>query len=228
MNEQLLNHVIVEPTAPLSDDSSRTPLVVVCHGLGDSHRGWLGVVPYLNLPHCAFAVLDAPFPYYDGFSWFRIPGLTDPSHGPQDFLTDFTHSRRALNHFLEQLMQSRGISSDRVLLVGFSQGCQMVVAQALRSDQAYAGTIGISGRLGDLQDYPMAFGAAVASQRLLITHGQFDPLLPIDYSREQFTHLRDECAVQLEWREYAKDHSVDPQQELVEIRQWIQDRLATP
>ena len=38
------------------------PWVVICHGLGDSHRGWLPIVPYLQLPQCGYAVVDAPIP----------------------------------------------------------------------------------------------------------------------------------------------------------------------
>ena len=57
-------------------DRKSKNLLIVCHGLGDSHRGWLPIVPYLQLRDTRVLVVDAPEPYYDGFSWFPIPGMT--------------------------------------------------------------------------------------------------------------------------------------------------------
>lgn len=222
MSEEVLNHVVVEPQA---GDPATAPWILICHGLGDSHRGWLGVVPYLQLPTCGFVLVDAPIPYYDGFSWFRIPGLTGPTDSPQDFVADFSASRQRLAAFIDQLAERRGLSADRLILLGFSQGCQMVVAHGLRSQQVYRGIIGISGRFGDLPDYPQALGPVAGQQDFLITHGSADPLLPLAQTREQVAYLRDTYGLRMDWREYAKEHSIDPQDEIPEIRQWIQQRL---
>lgn len=224
MPKSVLNHVVVEPE---SADPESAVWMLVCHGLGDSHRGWLGVIPYLQLPQMGYVVVDAPLSYYDGYSWFRIPGLTGPDHGPEDFLADFRASHQALSAMIDELETSRGISPERLLLMGFSQGCQMVVAQALRAERRFRGVIGISGRFGDLHEYPQAFGAAAKDQDFLLTHGRFDGLLPIDHSREQVRLLRDGHGLRMDWREYDKEHSLDPSRELPEIRAWIQERLAT-
>ncbi|TVR08795.1 MAG: alpha/beta fold hydrolase [Planctomycetota bacterium] len=199
--------------------------VMVLHGLGDSRQGWLGVVPYLQLPQCGWCVVDAPNSYFGGYSWFRIPGLTGPSDTADDFRADFQNSLRQLDACIGELLEERALSSDKLFLMGFSQGCQMVVAHALRSQRRYAGVVGISGRLGDVDDYPHAFGPHAQAQDCFISHGTHDPLLPIAGSREQCGFLRDELGVRIDWREYAKEHTVDPQQELPDIRAWMQARM---
>lgn len=201
--------------------------IMVLHGLGDSRQGWLGVVPYLQLPQCGYCVVDAPHSYFGGYSWFRIPGLTGPNDTADDFRADFQASLVQLDSCIAELLRERGIASERLFLMGFSQGCQMVVAHALRSQRRYAGVVGISGRLGDVDDYPHAFGPHAADQDCLVTHGIQDPMLPIDASRGQFAHLRDELGLRIDWREYAKEHSVDPQQELPDIRAWISERCVS-
>ena len=222
MTTKVLNHVVVEPQ---SGDPTHATWLVICHGLGDSHRGWLPIVPYLQLPQCGFVVVDAPMPYYDGYSWFRIPGLTGPSDSAADFQTDFTASRLALTQFLDHLATSRGVTAERLILMGFSQGCQMVLAHGMRADQRYRGIIGISGRLGDIAEYPAAFGSAAKEQDFLVTHGHHDPMIPIATSRTQIAALRDEQGLKMDWREYVKEHGIDPQDEIPAIRAWIQERL---
>lgn len=218
---KLLTYDVVEPT---EGNPEHAPWIVVCHGLGDSRHGWLQVVPYLQLPTCGFIVVDAPRPYYGGYSWFRIPGLTGENDGPEDFRADFHASLQQFAELLAHIHERYAVSAQQLFLMGFSQGCQMVVAQALRSAETYRGVVGISGRLGDIDDYPQVFGPAAKAQDMLITHGLWDPLLPIDHSRAQFAHLRDDLGLRIDWREYGKEHSLDPERELPEIRQWIQAR----
>ncbi len=221
MPTKVLNHVVVEPQ---EGDPNTAPWVVICHGLGDSHQGWMSTVNQLQLPQCGFAVVDAPFSYFQGFSWFRIPGLTGPMDTPDDFRADFAISRQALNDFLANLLETRGVSADRIFLMGFSQGCQMVLATGMRASQRYRGIIGISGRLGDIADYPASFGPAAKSQDYLITHGHLDPLLPIDQTRQQIEGLSEE-GLNIDWREYVKEHYVEPQDEIPAIRDWLQERI---
>ena len=222
MPTKVLNHVVVEPQ---TGDPGTAPWVVICHGLGDSHRGWLPIVPYLQLPQCGFVVVDAPNVYYDGFSWFRIPGITNPMDTPEDFAQDFAASRQVLRDFLVHLGDAYGVTADRLFLMGFSQGCQMVLATGMRAADRYRGIIGISGRFGDIGDYPAAFGPAAHKQDYLVTHGYHDPLLPLETTREQIETLRDEHGLNMDWREYVKEHSIDPDHEIPAIRAWLQERI---
>jgi len=56
-----------------------------------------------------------------------------------------------------------------------------------------------------------------AQQRVLLTHGTYDPLIPISRTRAQAQLLRD-AGLQIEWREFAKEHTIAGEAELAVIR----------
>jgi len=58
------------------------------------------------------------------------------------------------------------------------------------------------------------------AQRLLITHGHFDPLLPFAETQRQVGALKG-AGLNVEWREFPKEHSIHGQEELGVIREFV-------
>ena len=85
--------------------------------------------------------------------------------------------------------------------------------------------IGISGFLPTLVAYPTAFGSAVKQQHVLMPHGHYDGVLPIAPTRRVKDRLL-AMGVPLDWREYAKDHGLDPVRELGDIRSFLSRRIS--
>jgi len=56
---------------PAAGASSRR-LMIVLHGLGDTLEGWLWLPSALQLPWLNFLLVNAPEPYYGGYSWFDV------------------------------------------------------------------------------------------------------------------------------------------------------------
>jgi phospholipase/carboxylesterase len=191
---------------------------LVLHGLGDSHRGWMDVAPMLALPELGFAFADAPLAYGPGFSWFDI----HPDWSVDD--DQVRASRKLLGELIEHLLGKLGIAEDRLFLLGFSQGCLMALDTALRWPRRFAGVVGISGFLTMLDEYPAAFGAAAKQQRILMTHGTYDGMIPIRFVRQQKDRLR-ELGVDLAWKEYEKEHTLDPTDELEDIRRFLVEAM---
>ncbi|MBA2481074.1 MAG: hypothetical protein H0V44_10445 [Planctomycetes bacterium] len=211
----MLEHEII----PAAQPSAEGYHCLVLHGLGDSMAGWKPVVPMLGLPRVGFVVANAPMEYYGGWSWFDIH---------PDMSIDDDHvraSRVRLAELIAHLLTTLRIPSERLLLCGFSQGCVMVVDAALRSDAAFAGVVGISGFVAMPDEYPAAFGRALAQQRLLLTHGRLDGMIPIAYPRAQAQRLHGLGAA-IDWREYDKEHTLDPSRELADIRAFVTARVA--
>ena len=69
-----------------------------------------------------------------------------------------------------------------------------------------------------------AFGAAGLTQDILMTHGLYDGLLPILHTRRIKDRLL-KLGAHIDWREYPKEHSVDPQSELPDIAEWLAKRI---
>ena len=210
----MLSHSLLPP--PLGGPATHHCLIL--HGLGDSQAGWKPVAPMLGVPGLGFVFADAPRPYYDGFAWFDL--TADLSFKDEQIRA----SRVLLDELITALLLRLGIPSERLFLLGFSQGALMVMDTALRASRVYAGVIGISGFLAMLDEYPQAFGVALPSQHLLMTHGRADTLLPLARVRAQVQRLN-ALGLAIGWREYDKAHTLDPSRELPDLRAFISSRM---
>lgn len=210
----MLQYDLIPPTRPTEEPFH----CLVLHGLGDSKDGWKPVARELALPQLGWCFAQAPVPYYGGWSWFDI--YADHSID----LAQQHESRDELARLVDHLLTTLKIPSERLFVMGFSQGCLMMLDLGLRADRRYAGLVGISGFLTNLDDYPAAFGKAVKQQHLLLTHGHFDSVLPIAATRRVKDRLL-ALGVPLDWREYAKDHSLDPHRELGDLRSFLSRRI---
>lgn len=206
-----LVHDIVAPAKPLR-------WALVLHGLGDSKEGWKDVVPMLGLDGWGFIFAQAPDAYGPGWSWFdlQLPN-TKPDHAQVE------RARGLIVALIAHLTATRGIACADLALIGFSQGCLMAMDVALHHDQVFAGVIGISGWISGIERYPAEFGAAARSQRFLMTHGHYDEVIPIARTRPQAAQLK-ALGLAIGWAEYDKDHGLDPESELADIRHFLQHR----
>lgn len=202
---------------PARDPASRR-LLVVLHGLGDSLEGYRWMPGELRLPWLNYLLVNAPDEYFGGYSWYDIYG--DPAPG-------IARSRRALTALLDELPR-RGYPSGQTALFGFSQGCLMVLETGLRYPQRLAGLVGVSGYLQDVAALLRELSPVAREQRILMTHGRQDPLIPIEPVRKQAELLR-RAGLNLEWREFDKAHTLAGEEELAVIRNFLETCFhATP
>ena len=186
-------------------------LLLVMHGLGDSLEGFRFLSEVLRIPGLHYLLVNAPDRYFTGFSWFDIYG-GDAKAGIQ-------RSRDLLVATLDELF-SQGWTSGQIGLLGFSQGCLMAMDLACRFPQAFGAVVGISGFVGLLEEYPEKLSAAARSQKILVTHGSQDPVLPLSDTRPQIQALQG-MGLSIDWRVYEKEHTVDPRQEVQDIRTFL-------
>jgi len=176
-------------------DSQR--VLVMLHGLGDSINGYLWLPEALRLPWLNYLLVNAPDPYYGGGSWYDFAG---------DMVPGVRRSREALFEVLDSL-RAQGFPSEQTTFGGFSQGCVMTMEIGCRYPHRFAGVIGISGYLCEPQTLVQELSPVAKQQRFLITHGRWDPLLPIARSR-QHAQLLQAAGLNVTWREFEKDHTI--------------------
>ncbi len=153
-------------------------LVIFLHGYGADGADLLGLADVLapHMPQTVFMAPDAPQkcvgnPF--GFQWFPIPWLdgSDPAAAE----AAMAEAVDDLNGFIDVAMQAEGLSADRVMLFGFSQGTMMSLHIAPRRQPPLAGVVGFSGRLL----HPETLGAeAVSKPPVLLLHGDGDEVVP--------------------------------------------------
>ena len=194
---------------PAADPKSRRVMVML-HGLGDSIEGYRWWPEAIGIPWLNHVLVNAPEEYYGGYSWFDFPG---------DMVPGVRRSARLLFQLLDDL-QARGFSADQVTLGGFSQGCLMSIEVALRYPHKLAGVVGISGYVCEPEKLLAERSPVASQQRLLVTHGPFDPIIPFAKVREQINQLKGE-GLRVEWHEFPKAHTIAGEPELSLIREFI-------
>jgi len=143
-------------------------LMVVLHGLGDSLEGYRWLPPALGLPWLNYLLVNAPDPYFGGYSWYDFSG---------DVGAGVERSRALLIELLDE-QRKRGWTTEQSVLFGFSQGCLMTIDIGLRYPHRFAGLVGISGYVHEPEQSLRELSPVAKLQRFLITHGTGDPLIP--------------------------------------------------
>jgi len=193
---------------PAAEKSSR--LMVMLHGLGDSIEGYRWWPEALRLPWLNHLLVNAPDEYYGGYSWFEYP---------DDLAPGVLRSRKLLFELLDAL-RAKGFPPEQITLGGFSQGCLMTMDVGLRYPHRLAGLVGISGWVFELEKTLKELSPAARQQRLLMTHGTGDPVIPIERVRPQIPPLK-AAGLNVEWREFAKVHTIQGETEMAVIREFV-------
>lgn len=184
-------------------------VMVVLHGLGDSSQGYSWVPYEIPMNQTGYLLLNAPDPYYGGYSWFNFPEPMEPG---------ILRSRNLLFALMEEL-QEAGFGPSQIYFFGFSQGCLMSLDLALHYPAPLGGICGVSGYLGLEHEYPLGLSPFASQQKILLTHGLADPLIPEAASALQYKKLSS-WGVPLEYKTYSKVHTLIPE-EIEYIHQWF-------
>jgi len=194
---------------PASDGNS-TRLMVMLHGLGDSIAGYRWMPEAMRLRWMNYLLVNAPDDYYGGYSWFDFDG---------DIVPGVNRSRKMLFNLLDDL-RAKGFPTEQTTFGGFSQGCLMAIEVGLRYPHRFAGIVGISGYACEPDELVEELSPVALQQRLLITHGTLDPMIPFAVVREQVNILKS-AGLRIEWHEFVKAHTIAGEDELEVIRKFV-------
>ncbi|MCJ8139628.1 alpha/beta hydrolase [Falsirhodobacter halotolerans] len=155
-------------------------MVMFLHGYGANGADLLGLADPLadHLPDTVFVAPNAPEPCRNnpfGFQWFPIPRLDGST--PDEMTDGFARAENGLNAFVDRCLTAEGVSADRLVLVGFSQGSMMALQIAPRRTEAMAGVVAFSGRLLNPE---RLMSEVVVRPPVLLVHGDQDEMVPFD------------------------------------------------
>lgn len=202
--------------------------VIWLHGLGASGHDFEPAVEALGLPQdhgIRFIFPHAPQrpvtlnQHMVMPAWFDIIALD--KEAPQDE-QGLACAQSSLMELIEAQIQS-GVSSDRILLAGFSQGGAVALHTALRYPHPLAGVLGLSTYLPLMERLQGEIHSQNAQIPIWLAHGQMDMMLPMAWGEQAAMYLKSlGCLVQ--WQTYPMAHEVCVE-ELMNIGQWILERL---
>jgi phospholipase/carboxylesterase len=188
---------------PAPEKNSRR-LWIMLHGLGDSIEGYRWLPDAMELPSMNYLLVNAPDEYYGGYSWF-------------DFAGDIV--RKMLFDLLDA-QRAEGFPAEQIIFGGFSQGCLMALDVGLRYPHRFAGIVGISGYVCEPERLVKELSPVARQQRLLVTHGTLDPMIPFTRVREQINLLK-AAGLKIEFHEFFKAHTIAGEAELDVIRKFV-------
>jgi thioredoxin 1 len=198
--------------------SNATRLLLLLHGYGADEQDLGGLLPYLD-PDGTFATVlpRAPIqaPGTPGYAWYEFG--EGASAGSDAALAE-------IDALVDEQCAELDLPRETAIFAGFSQGGGLALALALlTSDKARpAGVLAMSPAfvLGD----PEAFDPRVTEVPVLLQHGTYDPLIPVQRTRDLGRMLRKVGAPTV-YREYPMEHQVAIES-LRDGREWLTQVLA--
>ncbi len=184
-------------------------LMIILHGRGDSSKGFTWMPPRLDIDDMNYILLDAPYDYYGGHSWYDFP----PNQ-----LEGISHSSKLLTESLDLLFEEE-FSASESFLFGFSQGSLLTFEFGARYEKVLAGYIAVSGYIYDAKKLLETMNPKVKASRWLCTHGRQDDVLPFHTSASQVKILQ-EGGFDIAFKGYDKDHTI-AEEELDMIKGWM-------
>lgn len=214
--------VIIEPK------TSHQASVIWLHGLGADGHDFEPIVPELGLandPGIRFIFPNAPIrpvTINGGMSMRAWYDVKSPNLREYEDSESITESSDLINHYIDNEI-SAGITSEKIILAGFSQGGAISLHAGLRYPSRLAGLLALSTYL-PLPDR-LNNEASNENKNILImmAHGVFDPVIPVEQGRHSCQTLK-KLGYSVEWYEYSMQHAVCIE-EINAIGKWIEQRL---
>jgi len=186
--------------------------VIWMHGLGADGWDFVPIVRELPLPeelHLRFIFPHAPVrPVtinngHEMRAWYDIK-MNDISRVPDE--AGIRESQASIETLIAR-EEKRGISADRVVLAGFSQGGAIALQAGLRHRERLAGIVALSTYL-PLED-SLDREAAAANKRtpIFMAHGTQDQVIPVQLA-EASKRALEQRGYDVAWQTWPMPHSV--------------------
>ena len=209
-------------TVEIESGPSPRAAIVWMHGLGADGHDFAPIVPELTLPvPVRFVFPHAPMrsvTINQGMvmrAWYDIRGIGGERREDGDGV-------RASQTQIEALLareRARGISADRLVLAGFSQGGAMALHTGLRQPERVAGIMALSCALPLADTLAAEASPANRGTSIFMAHGSYDDVIPIARARQAHDVLV-KLGYPVDWHDYPMPHSVCAE-EIADISAWL-------
>ncbi|HBQ36969.1 MAG TPA: phospholipase [Rhodobacteraceae bacterium] len=155
-----------------------TSMVIFLHGYGADGDDLMGLAkplaPYM--PDTVFVSPDGPEECAGneaGRQWFSVPWIDNSSE--EDAVAGMKVAVEDLNVYIDKIVKEEGVSIEKTVLFGFSQGTMMALQLAPRREEVFAAVVGFAGSLmlpDDLRE------EVISHPPVMLLHGEDDDVIP--------------------------------------------------
>lgn len=195
-------------------------VVILLHGFGAPGGDLVPLGQFIDSPpRTCFLFPEAPLEmpgFMGGRAWWLLDLEqleADLSSGrPRDRSDQVPEGsekpREMILALIDELKQEHGVTPERILIGGFSQGSMVATDVVLRSEHDFAGLVVWSGTLLAKDEWvPMM--AKRKGLPVVQSHGESDPLLPFEIAERLRDHFR-ESGMIVDWVRFAGAHEIPP------------------
>ena len=138
-----------------------------------------------------------------GAHWYAVREIGYPD--PDTFLDTYPR----LSAWLDGLLEEHGLTHDRLVLGGFSQGSVMSYAVGLGAGRPEpAAIVALSGFMPTVEGFELDL-ADRSGFRAAIGHGQRDPVIGVEWGRDARARL-ERAGAEVMYEEHGGGHHIDP------------------
>ncbi|MEE1898321.1 alpha/beta fold hydrolase [Flavobacterium rakeshii] len=208
-----LYYLIREPKVK----QEKNPLILLLHGYGSNEEDLFSFAG--QLPE-EYYIISARAPHHIppyGNAWYAINFDSDMNKFSDD--NQAIESRELIVKFIDELIDQYPIDTQKVTLLGFSQGAILSYSIALTYPEKIDRVVALSGYL-NMDIINKGFNTNdISKLRFFISHGVVDQVIPVDWARKAPEVLKD-LKLDVEYHEYPVGHGVTPQN-FYDLLSWI-------
>jgi phospholipase/carboxylesterase len=201
---------ILQGGVPIEDAEH---VMIMIHGRGADSRGIMDMKEYLNLKK--FSLLA---PQATSNSWYPYSFLS-----PVEQNEPWLSSAINLVHSLIDELTEKGIPTEKIFLLGFSQGACLTLESAARKAQRYGGIIAFTGGLIGKSIDPKNYSGNFNGTPVFIGCGDPDPHVPVARVNDSSAILKDLGAIVTE-----KIYAGIPHTIIQEEIDWVNNHILGP
>ena len=170
-------------TTVLNPHSKEKPknAVILCHGYGGDGKDISLLASYYRtyLPDTLFVCPDAPercAVSSSGFQWFDLMDQTKDQVLAKSLVAE-TH----LNTLIDEVIENNNLSSEKVAIGGFSQGCMISLQTGIKRKNKINSIVGYSGKIIDKNHLQNNINSR---PNIILMHGEKDEIVPVSFVLE--------------------------------------------
>jgi len=215
VSEPSLVHMVLNPRS--SAGNTPSPALILLHGRGADEKDLAGIAGFLD---DRLLIISARAPYRfangGGYAWYDM----DDAGAPDETMLEQSYLR--LTRFVHECIAVYHADPQQLYLLGFSMGTMMAYALSLTTPRLFRGVVANSGFVQEPPGHPLKWNE-LSGTGFFITHGLFDPVIPVARGRESRDLFRNSNA---EWvyREYPMGHEISLDS-LSEASGWLTSRI---
>ncbi len=144
--------------------------LIMVHGRGADAHDILSISSFLSVRDFAIAAPQATNHQWYPYSFLEKPELNEPW---------LSSALNLINEIVEEF-RLKGIASEHIYLLGFSQGACLTLEFAARNAQKYGGIVAFTGGLIGDKLYPENYKGDFSNTPVWLSTGDHDPHVPLN------------------------------------------------